>query len=141
MGDAASRGAAQRRRRSKPGRSEKYELRPGSRTSMDSRAYREDLEEEKHSAFTWEVKANDRAYNNQFKKKVFPCWLRKKHKSNVIHTAKYNAFSFLPLNLYEQFHRTSNLYFLLIIILQVGWVGAAPGVSPPPMPPLPGSPP
>lgn len=31
-------------------------------------------------AFTWEVKANDRAYNNQFKKKVFPCWLRKKHK-------------------------------------------------------------
>ncbi|KAI5177057.1 phospholipid-transporting ATPase IK isoform X1 [Manis pentadactyla] len=118
MGDATSQGVAQRRRRSKPGRSEKYELRPRSRTSMGSRVYREDLEEEKHPAFTWEVKANDRAYNNQFKKKVFPCWQRKKHKSNVIHTAKYNAFSFLPLNLYEQFHRTSNLYFLLIIILQ-----------------------
>lgn len=70
---------------------------------------------------------------------VRPHWLSLQ--SNVIHTAKYNAFSFLPLNLYEQFHRTSNLYFLLIIILQVGWVGAAPGVSPPPMPPLPGSPP
>lgn len=70
---------------------------------------------------------------------VHPHWLSLQ--SNVIHTAKYNAFSFLPLNLYEQFHRTSNLYFLLIIILQVGWVGAAPGVSPPPMPPLPGSPP
>ncbi|XP_043321482.1 phospholipid-transporting ATPase IK isoform X1 [Cervus canadensis] len=37
---------------------------------------------------------------------------------NVIHTAKYNVFSFLPLNLYEQFRRFSNLYFLLIILLQ-----------------------
>ena len=36
---------------------------------------------------------------------------------NVIHTAKYSVFSFLPLNLYEQFHRFSNLYFLLIILL------------------------
>lgn len=40
---------------------------------------------------------------------------------NVIHTAKYNVFSFLPLNLYEQFRRFSNLYFLLIILLQVRW--------------------
>uniref|UniRef100_A0A8C7AGQ3 Phospholipid-transporting ATPase n=1 Tax=Neovison vison TaxID=452646 RepID=A0A8C7AGQ3_NEOVI len=68
-------------------------------------------------AFTWEVKANSRAYNNQFKKR-FLCWQRQKHKSNVINTAKYNVFSFLPLNLYEQFCRISNLYFLLIIILQ-----------------------
>lgn len=50
--------------------------------------------------------------------------------SNVINTAKYNVFSFLPLNLYEQFCRISNLYFLLIIILQVGGVGAALRVSP-----------
>ncbi|XP_059015277.1 phospholipid-transporting ATPase IK isoform X1 [Mustela lutreola] len=83
---------------------------------MGSLAYREDLEEE-NSAFTWEVKANSRAYNNQFKKS-FLCWQRQKHKSNVINTAKYNVFSFLPLNLYEQFCRISNLYFLLIIILQ-----------------------
>uniref|UniRef100_A0A8C8ZBS2 Phospholipid-transporting ATPase n=1 Tax=Prolemur simus TaxID=1328070 RepID=A0A8C8ZBS2_PROSS len=48
-----------------------------------------------------------RAYNWQFKEKT-----------NVIHTAKYNFFSFLPRNLYEQFHCVSNLYFLLIIILQ-----------------------
>uniref|UniRef100_A0A8C8WQB3 Phospholipid-transporting ATPase n=1 Tax=Panthera leo TaxID=9689 RepID=A0A8C8WQB3_PANLE len=54
----------------------------------------------------------------QFKEKSFLCWQRRKHKSNVIHTAKYNVFSFLPLNLYEQFHRVSNLYFLFIIILQ-----------------------
>uniref|UniRef100_G1QMV6 P-type ATPase N-terminal domain-containing protein n=1 Tax=Nomascus leucogenys TaxID=61853 RepID=G1QMV6_NOMLE len=38
--------------------------------------------------------------------------------TNVVRTAKYSFFSFLPLNLYEQFHRVSNLYFLLIIILQ-----------------------
>ncbi|XP_019512724.1 PREDICTED: phospholipid-transporting ATPase IK [Hipposideros armiger] len=85
---------------------------------MGSLAYREDLEEEKNSAFTWEVKANNRAYNNQFKEKAFLCWKRKKYKGNIIHTAKYNFFSFLPLNLYEQFHHMSNLYFLFIIILQ-----------------------
>uniref|UniRef100_A0A452QL82 ATPase phospholipid transporting 8B3 n=1 Tax=Ursus americanus TaxID=9643 RepID=A0A452QL82_URSAM len=59
-------------------------------------------------AFTWEVKANSRAFNSQFKTSFL----------NVIHTAKYNVFSFLPLSLYEQFHRVSNLYFLFIIILQ-----------------------
>ncbi|XP_049495497.1 phospholipid-transporting ATPase IK isoform X9 [Panthera uncia] len=85
---------------------------------MGSLAYREDLEEEKNSAFTWELEANSRDYNSQFKEKSFLCWQRRKHKSNVIHTAKYNVFSFLPLNLYEQFHRVSNLYFLFIIILQ-----------------------
>ena len=53
---------------------------------------------------------------------------------NVIHTAKYNVFSFLPLNLYEQFHRMSNLYFLLIIILQVGRVGQPQGSVPVPTP-------
>ncbi|XP_014440980.1 phospholipid-transporting ATPase IK [Tupaia chinensis] len=69
-------------------------------------------------AFTWEVKANDRAYHARFKEKVFLCWRRDKYKTNVIHTAKYSVFSFLPLNLYEQFHRLSNLYFLLVIVLQ-----------------------
>ncbi|XP_016053287.1 PREDICTED: phospholipid-transporting ATPase IK-like [Miniopterus natalensis] len=73
------------------------------------------------SAFTWEVKANDRTYNDQFKEKVFLCWQRKKYKSNIIHTTKYNFFSFLPLNLYEQFHRMSNTYFLLVIILQAAF--------------------
>uniref|UniRef100_A0A4W2DV35 Phospholipid-transporting ATPase n=1 Tax=Bos indicus x Bos taurus TaxID=30522 RepID=A0A4W2DV35_BOBOX len=87
-------------------------------TSMGSLAYREDLDEEKNSEFTWEVQANNRAYNSQFKEKVFLCWQRRKYKKNIIHTAKYNVFSFLPLNLYEQFHRFSNLYFLLIILLQ-----------------------
>ncbi|XP_057564031.1 phospholipid-transporting ATPase IK isoform X2 [Hippopotamus amphibius kiboko] len=85
---------------------------------MGSLTYREELEEEKNSEFTWEVQANHRAYNRQFKEKVFLGWQRKTYKRNVIHTAKYNVFSFLPLNLYEQFHRMSNIYFLLIVILQ-----------------------
>ncbi|GAB1295351.1 Phospholipid-transporting ATPase IK [Apodemus speciosus] len=84
---------------------------------MDDVHLGEDLEE-KDTEFTWEVKANNRAYHKQFKKKGFLCWRQKKYKSNAIHTAKYNFFSFLPLNLCEQFRRVSNLYFLFIIILQ-----------------------
>nr|KAF6400410.1 ATPase phospholipid transporting 8B3 [Rousettus aegyptiacus] len=117
MGDTGGRGGAPRRRLNRRGGAEKYELRPESLTSMGSLARREH-HEKKSSAFTWEVKANDRAYNNQFEEKAFLCLWRKKYKDNIIHTAKYNVFSFLPLNLYEQFHCISNLYFLLIIILQ-----------------------
>nr|XP_032654890.1 phospholipid-transporting ATPase IK [Chelonoidis abingdonii] len=68
--------------------------------------------------FTWEVKANDRAYHKQFKKRVVFCLTRKKYEDNTIKTAKYNALTFLPLNLYEQFHRLANLYFLFVILLQ-----------------------
>uniref|UniRef100_A0A8C3I129 Phospholipid-transporting ATPase n=1 Tax=Chrysemys picta bellii TaxID=8478 RepID=A0A8C3I129_CHRPI len=69
--------------------------------------------------FTWEVKANDRAYHTQFKKRVAFCLTRKKYEDNAIKTAKYNVLTFLPLNLYEQFHRLANLYFLFVILLQV----------------------
>ncbi|KFZ50680.1 putative phospholipid-transporting ATPase IK, partial [Antrostomus carolinensis] len=37
---------------------------------------------------------------------------------NAIKTAKYNIFTFLPLNLYEQFHRMANVYFVFVILLQ-----------------------
>uniref|UniRef100_A0A672U9I2 Phospholipid-transporting ATPase n=1 Tax=Strigops habroptila TaxID=2489341 RepID=A0A672U9I2_STRHB len=59
-------------------------------------------------AFTWEVRANDRNYHKQFKKRF----------GNAIKTAKYNIFTFLPLNLYEQFHRMANIYFVFVILLQ-----------------------
>ncbi|XP_050995756.1 phospholipid-transporting ATPase IK [Acomys russatus] len=84
---------------------------------MDDVHLGEDLDDNGRE-FTWEVKANDRTYHKQFKKKGFLCWRQKKYKTNAIHTAKYNFFSFLPLNLFEQFRRVSNLYFLFIIILQ-----------------------
>jgi len=45
--------------------------------------------------------------------------------TNEISTAKYTIITFLPVNLFEQFLRVANLYFLLTAILQV-----IPGLSP-----------
>ncbi|NXG62140.1 AT8B3 ATPase, partial [Hemiprocne comata] len=69
-------------------------------------------------AFTWEVRANDRNYHMQFKKTFAFCLTRKKYAGNAIKTAKYNILTFLPLNLYEQFHRMANVYFAFVILLQ-----------------------
>ena len=38
---------------------------------------------------------------------------------NKIRTAKYTPLSFVPKNLYFQFHNIANIYFLFIVILQV----------------------
>ena len=38
-------------------------------------------------------------------------------RSNSIRTTKYTLLTFLPKNLFEQFHRFANWYFLFIIIL------------------------
>lgn len=38
---------------------------------------------------------------------------------NRIHTSKYNILTFLPINLFEQFQRVANAYFLFLLILQV----------------------
>jgi hypothetical protein len=45
--------------------------------------------------------------------------------TNEISTAKYTILTFLPVNLFEQFMRVANLYFLLCAILQL-----IPGLSP-----------
>ena len=39
--------------------------------------------------------------------------------NNRIKTSKYSALTFLPLNLFEQFQRLANFYFLCLLILQV----------------------
>lgn len=39
--------------------------------------------------------------------------------TNAIKTSKYNFFTFLPLNLFEQFQRIANAYFLFLLVLQV----------------------
>lgn len=44
---------------------------------------------------------------------------------NFIRTAKYTFYNFLVINLFEQFSRVANLYFLLIAVLQL-----VPGLSP-----------
>uniref|UniRef100_A0A8C1T2X0 Phospholipid-transporting ATPase n=1 Tax=Cyprinus carpio TaxID=7962 RepID=A0A8C1T2X0_CYPCA len=38
--------------------------------------------------------------------------------NNAIKTSKYNVFTFLPLNLFEQFQRLANAYFVFLLILQ-----------------------
>ncbi|OCU02794.1 phospholipid-transporting ATPase ID [Xenopus laevis] len=54
------------------------------------------------------LRANDREYNLKFK-----------YATNAIKTSKYNFFTFLPLNLFEQFQRVANAYFVFLLILQL----------------------
>lgn len=42
-----------------------------------------------------------------------------KFDNNVVHTNKYTVLSFLPLNLMVQFSKMANVYFLLIVILEL----------------------
>ncbi|XP_071752711.2 phospholipid-transporting ATPase ID [Centroberyx gerrardi] len=60
------------------------------------------IEEERH------VKANAQDYNDKFS-----------YADNHIKTSKYNIFTFLPINLFEQFQRVANAYFLVLLILQL----------------------
>uniref|UniRef100_H2RJD7 Phospholipid-transporting ATPase n=1 Tax=Takifugu rubripes TaxID=31033 RepID=H2RJD7_TAKRU len=73
------------------------------------------------SEMAWKVKANDRPYHHlpEFQKKVFLCIKKSRYSGNAIKTYKYNVLTFLPLNLYEQFKRAANLYFLALLILQI----------------------
>uniref|UniRef100_A0A669B3Q3 Phospholipid-transporting ATPase n=1 Tax=Oreochromis niloticus TaxID=8128 RepID=A0A669B3Q3_ORENI len=42
-----------------------------------------------------------------------------RYANNAIKTSKYNIFTFLPLNLFEQFKRLANAYFLFLLILEL----------------------
>jgi len=41
----------------------------------------------------------------------------KHNRGNSIKTTKYTIWSFIPKNLFEQFHRFANIYFLFIVCL------------------------
>jgi phospholipid-translocating ATPase len=41
------------------------------------------------------------------------------YKRNKIRTAKYTPLSFIPKNLWFQFHNIANVYFLILIVLAV----------------------
>ncbi|XP_031433735.1 phospholipid-transporting ATPase IC-like [Clupea harengus] len=70
---------------------------------------------------SWKVKANDPEFCNrpEFQRTDFLCIKKSKYSGNAIRTYKYNVITFLPLNLYEQFKRVANLYFLALLILQI----------------------
>lgn len=44
---------------------------------------------------------------------------RKRFVSNKVRTSKYTLWSFVPKNLFEQFRRAANMYFLALAILQL----------------------
>ncbi|XP_048855511.1 phospholipid-transporting ATPase VD-like [Brienomyrus brachyistius] len=48
------------------------------------------------------------------------CSISKGYQGNRIRTTKYTILSFIPMNLFEQFHRIANLYFLFLVLLN--WV-------------------
>jgi magnesium-transporting ATPase (P-type) len=54
------------------------------------------------------IRANDAIFNTKFN-----------YANNYIKTSKYTLITFLPLNLFEQFQRLANFYFLCLLILQV----------------------
>jgi phospholipid-translocating ATPase len=45
--------------------------------------------------------------------------IKAQYSRNKIRTAKYTALSFVPKNLWFQFHNIANIYFLFIVILSV----------------------
>ncbi|GAA6100319.1 phospholipid-transporting ATPase ID isoform X2 [Tachysurus ichikawai] len=72
------------------------------RGSWNLRSKAHGQEEERH------VRANDRDYNEKFS-----------YADNHIKTAKYTFYTFLPINLFEQFQRFANAYFFVLLILQL----------------------
>lgn len=54
------------------------------------------------------LQANNRRFNSLFE-----------YPDNSIKTSKYGFFNFLPMNLFEQFQRLANAYFLILLFLQL----------------------
>jgi len=55
-----------------------------------------------------DIIANNQQYNIRFN-----------YANNFIKTSKYTLLTFIPLNLFEQFQRAANFYFLCLLILQL----------------------
>ena len=52
---------------------------------------------------------------------------KRKKDSNKIRTTRYNPLTFLPKNLFEQFHRVANIYFAILIALN--WIPVINAIS------------
>ncbi|KAM5191914.1 phospholipid-transporting ATPase IC-like [Mantella aurantiaca] len=77
-------------------------------------------QEQTSKAGNWQVKANDPNFYKQpqFMKKKYFFFKKSKYANNEIKTSKYNVITFLPLNLFYQFKRIANVYFLFLLVLQ-----------------------
>lgn len=62
--------------------------------------------------------------------------MRMNVKNNVVTSSKYNWFTFLPLNLFQQFAKAANVYFLIITIMQTIKVISISGGQATMLPPL-----
>ncbi|KAK9729690.1 hypothetical protein K7432_000095, partial [Basidiobolus ranarum] len=69
----------------------------------------------RRSGETLQVYVNILLPPNALNRHGFP---KKQYPSNRIRTSKYTIFNFLPKNLFEQFRRVANMYFLFMAILQ-----------------------
>lgn len=61
--------------------------------------------------------SSDRNNNSKLKKSCSSPDLHSPFKNNWISTTKYTILTFIPKNLFEQFCRVANLYFLFILVL------------------------
>jgi hypothetical protein len=75
-------------------------------SSQDSKKNKDQEKEDKHPYI---IRVGHPENNNDER---FP-------KNNKIKTSRYTPLTFLPKNLYEQFRRAANLYFLVILCMQV----------------------
>jgi hypothetical protein len=85
------------------------------------------------SQSTAEERENYHVYYNVPSDSESSLWVaiktRRKHRlqTNRIQTTRYNILTFLPKNLFEQFHRIANIYFALLIALN--WIPVINAIS------------
>ena len=66
---------------------------------------------------SFDMKSNNRLYKVQFGPHNPLLIDNKKYGNNIIKTTKYNVFTLIPKNLFYQFTRASNVYFLIVSVL------------------------
>ena len=92
--------------------------------SSNQRSYTSNMTSRRKSSFfrkktlnSFDTKKADRLYKVQFGPNNPLLMENKKYGNNEITTTKYNFLTLIPKNLFYQFTRASNIYFLIVSIL------------------------